>query len=363
MKFYIALGGIACRALKEYSKSNPDDTFYYIDSDLSTIDFLDPADSFYCIPAVRDGTGAFRQIGKNAIKHEIYSGKLTPFFEALHRASFADITMFTSSFGGFGSAAATELLDFLECILFEKPNQNQGKHCRIIAFSESLIYHMRLSMSLLETYRLNTLEMLSDIAAKQAKNPAMHFVPINGRLFNPECRFFLVDAESYDMRSISSFLGMDDTRLQQLDVQHRYVMKAPKSAPPVFISYSSKDQSIADLLVSSLEKQNISCWIATKSIHEGSYAAQIVQGIRNAKIFIVLLSKNAIASEQVKNEIDRAFSRLTSGLKIVPFVIDDAELDDECAYYLCRQEFYFGNVPPIVDRIRELADKVSDMLE
>lgn len=363
MKFYIALGGIACRALKQYSKNNTNSTFYYIDSDPATIDFLEPTDHFLRIHTLRYGTGAFRQIGKNAMKHEIYSGRLIPFFEAIKSASFADITIFTSSFGGFGSAAATELLDFLEYILFEKPGRNQGKHCRIIAFSESLIYQMRLPLSLLETYKINTLEMLSDIASRQAKHPTAHFLYSDSRIFTPECKLFLVDAERYDMLSISSFLSMDDTRLQQLDVQHRYVMKAPKAAPSVFISYSSKDQSVADLLVSTLEQQNISCWIATKSIHEGSYAAQIVQGIRNAKVFIVLLSKNSIASNQVKNEIDRAFSRLASGLKIVPFIIDDAELDDECSYYLCRQEFYFGNTPPIVDRIRELADKVSDMLE
>ena len=76
-----------------------------------------------------------------------------------------------------------------------------------------------------------------------------------------------------------------------------------------------------------------------------------------------MLSKNSIASEQVKNEIDRAFSRLKDGLKIVPFIIDDSELDDECSYYLCRQEFYFGKTPPIKARIDELVGKISGMLE
>ena len=205
--------------------------------------------------------------------------------------------------------------------------------------------------------------MLGEIAARKGKNPDHHFVQSDRRLFNPECTFFLVDAEDYDLCKISRFLDMDDLTLQHLDVQQRYAMKEKKVSPPVFISYSSKDQSIADLLVSALEQKNISSWIATKSIQEGSYAKQIIQGIRNAKIFVVLLSKNSIASEQVKNEIDRAFSRMAFGLKIVPFIIDDAELDDECSYYLCRQEFYFGKEPPVAERIRELVDKISNMLE
>ena len=56
-------------------------------------------------------------------------------------------------------------------------------------------------------------------------------------------------------------------------------------------------------------------------------------------------------------------SRLGNGLKIVPFIIDDAELDDDCSYYLCRQEFYFGKKPPLKERIQELVGKIADMLE
>jgi len=116
-------------------------------------------------------------------------------------------------------------------------------------------------------------------------------------------------------------------------------------------------------LVDKLEENGIKCWIATRNIHEGSYARQIIQGIRGAKIFVVLISKNSIASEQVKNEIDRAFARLKDNLKIVPFIIDEAELDDECSYYLCRQEFFFGKRPPVTERIQELVLKIQDMLE
>lgn len=362
MKFYVALGGIACHTLKEYARQNRDHTYYYIDADPTTGKHLSPADLFYLVPAPHYGTGAFRQIGRNATKCEIYSGKLSAFFEQLDQVPFADVTILSSSFGGFGSAAVMEILDLLEYMLFKKPEQNRAQHCRVITFTESFLAQAGFPQQLMETYKANTLETLADIASRKTQAPAHHLL-LNQQTFNPSCQFFLLDAESPNPRALCPLLDMDNETLAQLDVQKRYALKPKKTAPPVFISYSTKDQAVADLLVSTLQQLDIGTWIATQNIREGSYAKQILQGIRNAKVFVVLLSKHSIASEQVKNEIDRAFARIGAGLKIVPFIIDDAELDDECAYYLCRQEFYFGQKPPIAERLRELAEKISDMLE
>ena len=80
-------------------------------------------------------------------------------------------------------------------------------------------------------------------------------------------------------------------------------------------------------------------------------------------IFLVVISKNSISSEQVKNEIDRAFNRVKDGMIIVPFIIDNAEMDDECQYYLCRQEIFYGKKPPIDDRIHELITRIKDVLD
>lgn len=363
MKYYVALGGIACRTLKEYSNHNTNHKYYYIDTDPSTMAFLDKNDRFYVVSSLRYGTGAYRQIGRNSTKRDIYSGKLSYFFRDIQHAQSADITILSSSFGGFGSAAAVEILDLLEYMLFEKRGIAGEQHCRMIAVTETMIEKMGFPKNLLETFRINTLELLGDMASRMRASVSIPFVGEYEPLFNPECAFFLLDAERYDTSEIARFLDMSDVQLRQLDVQNRYTVKRKKSSPPVFISYSSKDQAVADLLLSALKEQNIESWIATKNIHEGSYAKQIIQGIRDAKVFVVLLSKNSISSEQVKNEIDRAFSRIGNGLKIVPFLIDESTLDDECAYYLCRQEFYFGRKPPIEERVRELAYKIADMLE
>lgn len=48
---------------------------------------------------------------------------------------------------------------------------------------------------------------------------------------------------------------------------------------------------------------------------------------------------------------------------IIPFVIDDTELDDECQYYLCRQEMFYGTVPPVDERIEELITHIKNILD
>jgi len=117
--------------------------------------------------------------------------------------------------------------------------------------------------------------------------------------------------------------------LKKLDCKEKYRLKQSRthnSKPDIFISYSSKDQEIADNLM----RAGFQTWIATKDIKEGSYAKQIMQAIRDAKLFLVVISKNSISSEQEKNEIDRAFNYVKDGMSIVPFIIDNTEMDDEC---------------------------------
>ena len=75
----------------------------------------------------------------------------------------------------------------------------------------------------------------------------------------------------------------------------------------VFISKSTKDDTIANAICNVLEKNNISCWIAPRDITPGlNYAAEIIRGIENAKILLVIVSQNSKESGHVLNEITRA---------------------------------------------------------
>ena len=363
MTYYIAIGGIGCRTLEQYMVRNHLDAAncFFIDSDISTAKSLQGR-QFYLMESLRYGSGGYRNIGRNSVKYEILSQKLEEFFRNIRPSEGMELVFVTTSFGGFGSAVVFELVDYLEARLWTVFGAKKGS-CRIISLNEGFCRKMIWPKQLLEMYAANTIEFVNEATTKYAAvSPVMS--ELNQRLFAPYCNTCLIDTESMDPSDFSSVLGYSEARLAQLDVKQRYMIKqVMRESPLVFISYSSKDQIIADSLVDKLESRGVSCWIATKNIKEGSYAKQIVQGIRDAKIFIVLVSKNSIASEQVKNEIDRAFNRIRDGLKIIPVLLDDTELDDECSYYLCRQEMFDGKRPPIESRIEEISKKVADMLE
>ena len=128
------------------------------------------------------------------------------------------------------------------------------------------------------------MEMLQDMASRKSLKPEIASNITRRPAFNPECTFFLLDTKGCQMNQFASFLHMTPVELIAKDVQYQYTIKAKKAAPPVFISYSSLDQSVADLLADTLAEHDISSWLATRSIKEGSYAKQIMQGIRDAKI-------------------------------------------------------------------------------
>ena len=102
----------------------------------------------------------------------------------------------------------------------------------------------------------------------------------------------------------------------------------------VFISKSTKDDTIANAICNVLEKNNISCWIAPRDITPGlNYAAEIIRGIENAKILLVIVSQNSNESGHVLNEINRA---VEVNKIILPFKIDATDIKDDFKYYLDR---------------------------
>jgi len=75
----------------------------------------------------------------------------------------------------------------------------------------------------------------------------------------------------------------------------------------VFVSYSSKDQKIADDVVNYLESVKIKCWIAYRDADAGElYAASIIKAIKNSSIYLLVFSENSNNSKHVLKEIDAA---------------------------------------------------------
>ena len=102
-----------------------------------------------------------------------------------------------------------------------------------------------------------------------------------------------------------------------------------------FISYSSKDQGFADRLHADLQNAGVRCWFAP---HDLPIGAKILDGIDDAirmrdKV-VLILSKNAIASDWVEDEVTTAFEeeRRRDEVMLVPLRLDDTVMNTDEAW-------------------------------
>lgn len=121
----------------------------------------------------------------------------------------------------------------------------------------------------------------------------------------------------------------------------------------VFLSYSSKEPEQVKLVLEALEENNIKCWKAPRSIPPGSdYTIEIFDAIAGCKVFVLMLSENSMGSKWVPRELDIA---INNNKIIIPFHIDESQMDGRFAFYLC-------NVQKI-DAYKKVKQALNELLE
>ncbi len=99
-----------------------------------------------------------------------------------------------------------------------------------------------------------------------------------------------------------------------------------------FISYASQDAALADAVVAALERQGLKCWIAPRDVAPGAlYADEIIGAINGAKVLLLVLSKDAIASPHVGKEVERSASKRKP---IITLRTDASQLTPALEYFL-----------------------------
>lgn len=128
----------------------------------------------------------------------------------------------------------------------------------------------------------------------------------------------------------------------------------------VFISYSSVDAVQAETVRNVLEKNGIPCWMAPRDIPGGSnYTKEIPVAIRGCQVFVLILSHNAQNSHWVLKELDSA---VNLGKVILPFMLEDCQLNDEFNFLLTGAQRYSAYqkkseaMETLISRIRAITD-------
>lgn len=127
-------------------------------------------------------------------------------------------------------------------------------------------------------------------------------------------------------------------------------------AHDVFISYSTKDKTIADAVCAKLEENKIRAWIAPRDIPAGAnFGESIIRAINSCKVFVLIWSANTNTSNHILNEINQAFD---NGITIIPFRIQDIQPTDEMRYYFGRTHWLDAIDPPLENHINTLRDTI-----
>jgi hypothetical protein len=106
---------------------------------------------------------------------------------------------------------------------------------------------------------------------------------------------------------------------------------------PIFISYSSKDQKIAETICRALEARGYDCWIAARDVGPGeNFQEAIVKALRGARLMLLVFTGNANNSDEIKKEVVLAGRHHVT---VVPVRVEDVVPNDALAYEFATRQW------------------------
>ena len=111
----------------------------------------------------------------------------------------------------------------------------------------------------------------------------------------------------------------------------------PRVPRDVFISHASVDAELARAICEGLERRGLACWIAPRDVtSDGTYGAEIVKGLRECPVFLILLTGAAAQSQQVEREAERAshYQR-----RIIPVSVGHTEPGERLEFYTAGRQW------------------------
>ncbi len=128
----------------------------------------------------------------------------------------------------------------------------------------------------------------------------------------------------------------------------------------VFVSYSSKNKTVADSIVSDFEANGIKCWYAPRDIMPGEeWVTAITEALQKTKVLVLVYTDESNDSRQVMNEVAVAFN---AGKTIVPFRLTETKMSSEFEYYLTRVHWLDAITKSLSENITKLRKYVEIIL-
>jgi predicted NBD/HSP70 family sugar kinase len=130
----------------------------------------------------------------------------------------------------------------------------------------------------------------------------------------------------------------------------------------VFVSHTSEDEALAELLCRYLEDEEVACWVTPRDVPPGQrYAEAIVEAIDGCIIFLLLCNESVRHSPHVKNEIEKATSK---GKPILLVRTDDTDPrdDSEIGLFVGSHQWFDASSGPTSDHFPRLAEDIRRLI-
>ena len=130
----------------------------------------------------------------------------------------------------------------------------------------------------------------------------------------------------------------------------------------VFISYHIASASnVVQRIDAELRRRGISCWYTEKDFAPGEdFARAVPREIAACRVFLLILDRGASRSPHVENEWGLAFRQ--KSVDIILFQVEKGFTSKWVDYCLVHTQRIDGTVPPIDDRIREVVDRIEEIV-
>ena len=105
----------------------------------------------------------------------------------------------------------------------------------------------------------------------------------------------------------------------------------------VFISHSSADRGLADDIRADLEARGVSCWIASRDVPPGAnFGEAIIGAMERARVMVLVFSRNADRSEEIKKEIALAGQK---DVVVIPLRVENVTPSGAMQYELVTRQW------------------------
>lgn len=129
----------------------------------------------------------------------------------------------------------------------------------------------------------------------------------------------------------------------------------------VFISYHEGSAGeLVQQIAAALDRVGISCWYANRDIYEGNFVGEITRAIRDCRVFLLILNREALSSRYMQSETMLGFRRVMNRepMTLLAFRADDCDWKESKAYGVQIMD----GTPPDEAHIRALVKRVSRIL-